>query len=46
MLYFLIAGICLMIYAILIIPRMCLVVRLLGDEDGLSLLKIGDWLYE
>ena len=44
MLYVLIAGICLMIYAILIIPRMCLVVRLLGIEDGLSLLKLGHWL--
>ena len=44
MLYFLIAGICLMIYTILVIPGMRLVARLLGIEDGLSLLKLGDWL--
>ena len=44
LLYILIARI--IISTILIIPGMRLVIRLLGVEDGLCLLKLGDWLYE
>ena len=46
MLNILIAVRSLIISTILFIPGMCLVIRLLGVEDGLCLLKLGDWLNE